>query len=154
MGGAYHELLLQTALGAGLGLLVLLAALAWSQHGATADGSVLTSRLRERLPGLPWILAATCLWYAGAEALEPHHAGVSPVVAVAALVLAAWLIGRLAQAVAGAFARVAIAVARIAFSPRTPAWHRRQNSRPLARRFYSARRRYVRPPPISAFDRA
>jgi hypothetical protein len=151
MGGSYHALLVQAALGAGLGLLVFLAAMAWNLRGGTPDGSVLASRLRERLPDAAWLLATTALWYAGAEAVEPHHAGVSPALAALVLAAAAWLVGHLARAVAGTFARVAIAIARSAFSPRAPSWHRRQNSRPVAHRFYSAQRRYIRPPPIAAF---
>jgi hypothetical protein len=151
MGGAYHALLLQVALGAGLSLLVFLAGLAWSQRGVAADGSVLASRLRERLPGQQWVFAATAVWYAGAEAIEPHHASVSAAAAALVLAAAAWLVTRLAQAVARAFADIVIGVARIAFSPRAPSWQRRPRSRPLRRRFCSARRRYARPPPIAAF---
>jgi hypothetical protein len=154
VGGIYHALLLQAALGAGLSLLVLLAALAWSQRGGTADGSVLASRLRERLPGAVSVFSATVLWYAGVEGLEPHHADAPPVAAALVLAGAAWLIARLARTVAGAFAHVVIAVTRSAFSPRTRSWRRRPASPPLARRFYSARRHYARPPPIGVFSRA
>jgi MFS family permease len=154
MGGVYHALLTQAALVAGLGLLVLFAALSWSLRGSTVDGTVLASRLRDRLPGLRWVFAATTLWYAGAEAVEPHHESVSIAVAAIVLAAAAWLILRLSQGVAGAFARVAIAVVRTAFSRRAPSWHRRPHPRPFLRRVYLARRRYARPPPIAAPTRA
>lgn len=150
MGGTYHALLFQGALAAGLSLLVFFGALAWSESGGTADGSVLAARLRERLPGLSAILGAAAVWYAAAEAIEPHHAGVSPIAAILSLAAAAWLVLRLASAVAHALAATVLAILRAAFSPRTPLWRRRPRLRPLLQRPLCARRRFARPPPIAA----
>jgi hypothetical protein len=153
MGGAYHALLVQAALAGGVSLLAFFGALAWSESRA-ADGSVLAARLRERLPGLTSILPAAALWYAAAEAIEPHHADASPIASLLSLAVAAWLVLRLASWIVDALAGAVIAVLRASFSPRTPTWKRRPRSRPILRRALRARRLFARPPPIAALRRA
>ncbi|HYL27122.1 MAG TPA: hypothetical protein VEW74_04750 [Candidatus Nitrosotalea sp.] len=154
MGGAYHALLLEAGIGGALSLLLFFGGLAWVESGLTADGSVLAVRLRERLPGLGAILAATCAWYAAGEGLEPHHGAASPLALAIVLAAAAWLVARLAHAVADAFARAAVATQSSSFVPRTPLWKRRERVRPLYRRVLLARRRFARPPPILVLTRA
>ena len=148
MGGAYHSLVVQVAITCSVSLLAFFAALAWGGSCA-ADGSVLAARLRDRLPGLVWILPAAAIWYAAAEAIEPHHIPASPVVVLVSLAAAAWLVLRLARGVVGALARAAIAMLRAAFSPRAPSWSRRPHLQPIRRPALRAYRRFVRPPPIA-----
>jgi hypothetical protein len=150
VGGAYHALILQMALAATLGFIALVAALAWAQSGSSTDGSVLAARLRERLPGAGGVISAAAAWYTTIEAIEPHHAAAPIVVLLAALAAASYAALRLAHAMTGALARAAIAISRPAFSPRTPIWRRRARPRPIARRLFSTRRRFARPPPIAA----
>jgi hypothetical protein len=154
MGGAYHALILQAALAATLSLAFFFGALAWTESGGGAVGSVLAARLRERLPPLAGILLAATAWYGAAEAVEPHHASALPIAVLVALALAAWLVLRLAQALIAALAGVVIAILRASFSPRTPLWKRRPRSRPLARRTHWVRRLFARPPPIATLARA
>ncbi|MGB8910599.1 MAG: hypothetical protein WCC84_17785 [Candidatus Cybelea sp.] len=148
MGGAYHSLLVQAAAALCVGLLIGFSALAWSGARA-ADGSVLAARLRDRLPNVFWILPAATLWYAGAEAIEPHHLAASPVVVLVGLAAAAWAVLSLARGLVGALARAAIAMLRAAFSPRAPSWSRRPRLQPTRRRAPRVYRRFVRPPPIA-----
>jgi hypothetical protein len=154
MGGAYHALILQAALTGALSLALFFGALAWTESGGAAIGSVLAARLRERLPTLAAILSATAVWYGAAEAVEPHHAGALPIAVLGALALAAWLVLRLAQAFIAAVAGVIIAILRASFSSRTPLWNRRPRPRPLLRRTYCVRRLFARPPPIATLARA
>jgi hypothetical protein len=149
MGGSYHSLLVQAAAGLSIGLLAFFGALAWSGKRA-ASGSVLAVRLQERLPGFFWILAATALWYAAAEAIEPHHAPASPTLVLVSLAAAAAAVLALAHSVVGALARAAIAILSSPFSSRAPSWNRRARPRPALRRAPRTYRRYVRPPPIAA----
>jgi hypothetical protein len=149
MGGAYHALLLQAALVGALALVAFFGALAWSQAKGIADGSVLATRLRERLPALWALAAATTLWYALAESLEPHHANASPVAALLALVIAAWLVERLARGAITALTGAIIAVRRESFQTRTPIWSRRPRTNPVFRRTLRSCRRFARPPPIA-----
>jgi hypothetical protein len=148
MGGAYHSLVVQAAITCSVSMLAFFAALAWGGSCA-ADGSILAARLRDRLPGLLWILPAAAFWYAAAEAIEPHHIPASPVVVLVSLAAAAWLVLRLARGIVGALARAAIAMLRAAFSPRAPSWSRRPHLQPIRRRPLRAYRRFVRPPPIA-----
>ncbi|MGB8907413.1 MAG: hypothetical protein WCC84_01555 [Candidatus Cybelea sp.] len=150
MGGPYHALLLQGAFAAGLSLIVFLGTLAWSASGATADGSVVASRLRDRLPNLGTVMASAGAWYALAEAAEPQHAAASPVFAFAVLALSACLVLRLAAAVARAIGAAVFAIRRTAFAPRMRLRFRLPQLRPLARRPLFTRRRFARPPPIAA----
>jgi hypothetical protein len=149
MGGEYHSLLVQAAVAFSVSLLAFFGALAWSGSGA-ADGGVLAARLRDRLPALLWILPAAALWYATAEAIEPHHVPASPVVALVSLAAAAGAMLFLARGVVGALARAAIALLCNPFSPRAPSWSRRPRLQPKRRRTPRAYRRFVRPPPIAA----
>jgi hypothetical protein len=149
MGGAYSGLLAQVATAGCFGLVLCLAALAWSGSRLAAEGTILAARLRERLPGLPALFVSSSLWYAGAEAVEPHHAGVAPAVVVMTLAVAGWLALRLAQGIVGVLARAAIAIQKLAFTPRTPSTKRRLRLRPVRRRSVWARRRFARPPPIA-----
>ncbi|MGA7356346.1 MAG: hypothetical protein WA431_08225 [Candidatus Cybelea sp.] len=149
MGGAYAGLLAQAASAGCFGLVLCFAALAWSGSRLTAEGTILAARLRERLPGAPALFTCASLWYMAAEAVEPHHAGVAPAVAVITLAVAAWLSLRLARAVVGALALAAIAIQKTTFTPRTPSWKRRLRLRPIRRRAPLAHRRFARPPPIA-----
>jgi hypothetical protein len=149
MGGLYHALILQAALVGALGLLLFFGALALSAS-RTAQGSVLAARLRERLPSFIGVLLGATAWYVAAEAIEPHHVDSSPIAAIAALALAAWLVRLVARGIAAALAHAVIAVFRASFSPRTPAWERRSRPRPIRRRPIWTRRRFARPPPIAA----
>ncbi|MBV8197270.1 MAG: hypothetical protein JO263_03990 [Candidatus Eremiobacteraeota bacterium] len=147
MGAEYHALLLQLA-GVGLAaLLVAFAAAARQGANGTADGSILAARLGRRLPA-PWLVfAAATGWFNLAETLEPHH-GSAPI-ALTALALAgsAWLIVILARGLLGALARVAIAVAKIAFAARTRVARRVLSSVPPPKPVSYERRRFARPPP-------
>jgi hypothetical protein len=150
MGGPYHALLAQGAIAACVSLLAFFGALAWGESGGTAEGSVLAARLRDRLPGLFSILTAAGLWFAAAEAIEPHHAPASPILALISLAAAAWVVLRLARAIVGALARAAIFMLRPPFSPRAPSWNRRARLQPIRRRAPLTHRRFARPPPIVA----
>jgi hypothetical protein len=154
MGGGFHGLLVEAALAGALGLLVVFGALAWTELGCTADGSVLAARLRDRLPSFLGVLLAAGGSYAVAEAVEPHHALASPLALTIALAAAAWLVRTLARGLAGVLARAVFAVQRTAFAPRAPAWNRRERPRPLARRALLTRRRFARPPPVVVPARA
>lgn len=154
MGGAYHAVILQAALAGTLSLLLFFGALAWTESGGAAIGSVLAARLRERLPTLAGVLPATTVWYCAAEAVEPHHAGALPIAVLVALTAATWLVLRLAQALIAAVASAVIAILRTSFSPRSPLWNRRPRSRPLLRRTHCVRRLFARPPPIATLARA
>ncbi|MGA9944573.1 MAG: hypothetical protein WBP75_05990 [Candidatus Cybelea sp.] len=149
MGGAYHSLLVQSAIAFSAGLLAFFGALAWS-GSSVAEGSVLAARLRDRLPGLLWILPSAALWYAAAEAIEPHHVPAPPAVALAGLAVASWIVLFLTRAIVGTLARAAIALLCRPFSPRAPSWSRRARLQPRRRRAPRTHRRVVRPPPIAA----
>ncbi|MFZ0033328.1 MAG: hypothetical protein WAK84_15810 [Candidatus Cybelea sp.] len=149
MGGAYHSLLVQSAIAFSTGLLIFFGALAWSGSSA-ADGSVLAARLRDRLPAVLWLLPSAALWYAAAEAIEPHHVPAPPAAAVAGLAVASWVALFLARSIAGTLARAAIALKRRPFAPRAPSWSRQPRLQPRRRRAPRAYRRFVRPPPIAA----
>jgi hypothetical protein len=153
MGGAYAGLLVETASAGCFGFVLCFAALAWSGSRLTAEGTILATRLRERLPGAPAVFTSASLWYIVAEAVEPHHAAVAPAVVIITLAIAAWLTLRLARAVLSVLARAAIEIQRVTFTPRAPSWKRRLRLRPLHRRSLWVRRRFARPPPI-AFARA
>ena len=154
MGGAYHALILQAAVAATLSLTLIFGALALAESDGAAVGSVLAARLRERLPTRAGILPATAVWYAAAEAVEPHHAGALPIAVLVALIVATWLVLRLAQALINALAGAVIAILRTPFTPRTPLWNRRPRSRPMLRRTHCVRRLFARPPPIATLARA
>ncbi len=154
MGGGYHALFLQAAITGVLGLLVGFGALAWSGAGGTADGSILAARLSSRLPGGAAILASASLWFVVGEGVEPHHAGAAPWLMVLCLTAASWIVRLLARTLAAYLARAVFAVARLAFSPRTPNWTRRPRLQPIRHRVQCVRRRFARPPPIAATVRA
>lgn len=154
MGGAFHAALLQAAVVAATGLLLGLSALAWSEGRLTADGSVIASRLRDRLPTTWGVIASAAAWYAVAEAIEPQHAAVSPLFAAIALAACGWLFLRLALAFVRVVGAAVFAIRRSSFSPRLPIRKRRPQLPPLSRRPVFARRRFARPPPIAAAARA
>jgi hypothetical protein len=153
VGGAYHALVLQIALAGALGFVALVGALAWTQSGSSANGSVLAVRLRERLPGIGSVIPAAAAWFVAVEAIEPHHTGAPAIALLAALAAASYGALRLAHAITNALARAAFAIAREAFAPRAPAWRRRPRGRLIARPSLATCRRFARPPPI-AFDSA
>ena len=155
VGGAYHALLLQIASSAALGFVALMGALAWTQSGSWMDGSVLAARLRERLPGVGSVVVSASAWYAGVEAIEPHHVGASGILLLAALAAASYAVLLLARALTKTLARAVIAIFSTSFSPRAPVWRRRPRGRLTARRSFLARRLFARPPPVAfAFPRA
>lgn len=150
MGGGYHALLLQAALAGGVGLLLFFGLLALGGANAVS-GSVLATRLTERLPGFGSLCIAAGLWYGVAECLEPHHAAASFAAVPLLLAAASWLVTLLGRGVVAVLAGAAIAAWRHAFSPRTPSWFARLQSNRPTRRILWARRRFARPPPIG-FD--
>ena len=155
VGGAYHALLMQISSAAVLTFIAMLGALAWSQSRHLADGRALAASLRERLPGLGTVVTSAAAWYAGVEAIEPHHAGAAGFALVAALCAASYAVLRLARAMTETFAYAAITISRTSFSPRVPAWRRRPRERVAARHSFQARRRFARPPPNAfSFSRA
>lgn len=155
VGGTYHALLMQISSTAVLAFIALLGALAWSQSRNLADGRALATFLRERLPSLGTVVTSGAAWYAGVEAIEPHHAGASGFALLAALGAASYALLHLARAMADTFAHAAIMISRTSFSPAVPAWRRRPRERVVARHSIQARRRFARPPPIVfGFSRA
>jgi hypothetical protein len=154
VGGAYHALLLEGGLAAAVSLIAFFSALAWSESGLTADGSVVATRLRDGLPSLAAVFASAGAWYALAEAAEPQHAAAAPVFAIGVLALAAWLILRFARTIARAVGAAVFAIRGTVFAPRLPLRRCRPQLRPLPRRLLFARRRFARPPPIIAALRA
>jgi hypothetical protein len=154
VGGGYHALFVQAAVTGVLGLLVGFGALAWSGSSGTADGSILAARLSSRLPGGAAILASASLWFVVGEGVEPHHAGATPWLMVLSLTAASWIVRLLARALVACLARAVFAISRLTFSPRTPHWARRPRLQPIRHRILCTRRRFARPPPISATVRA
>ncbi|HEY6326999.1 MAG TPA: hypothetical protein VIW73_10870 [Candidatus Cybelea sp.] len=154
MGGGYHAAFVQVAIATVLGLFLGVSALAWSAAGRTPDGSVLAARLNDRIPSLAALAAATALWFGIAEAIEPQHAGAAALVTLFVLAVAAAIVRRIAVFAVAALARVVFAIARLAFSPRTPRWSRRPETPAPLRRILRGRRRFARPPPIVATLRA
>jgi hypothetical protein len=154
MGGSYHALLLQAALGCSVALLAFFGSLATGGAAHVTDGSILATRLARRLPGLASLLAATSFWYILAERIEPHHAGTPLGAAILALAASAWIVLRLAKAVVQTLAGAVFAASRSPWAARTPRWLRRAPSLPIARRSPLLRRRFARPPPSVAIARA
>lgn len=150
VGGAYHAIVLPIALAAALGFVAFVAALAWTQSRSATDGSILAARLRERLPNVASVIAASAILYVAVEAVEPHHAGAPALVLLAVLATASYVVLRLAHSITAALARVTIAVSRASFSPNAPAWRRRARGRVIVRRVLNSRRRFARPPPIAS----
>ena len=149
IGGTYHALLMQISSTAVLAFIALLGALAWSKSRQLANGLALAASLRERLPDLGTIVTSGAAWYAGVEAIEPHHAGASGFTLLAALVAASYVLLHVARAMTETFAHAAIMISRTSFSPSVPAWRRRPRERVVARHSFQARRRFARPPPIA-----
>jgi len=147
MGAEYHALLLETA---ALGILALAAAFvhaAWRGAKAFSDGSILAYRLSRHLPSAPAVFAAAIGWFALAERLEPHHAGVATAVTAIVLAAAAWLIVAMARGLLAALARVAISIAASAFVPRAVPARRVVLRAPRPKTPHCSRRRFARPPP-------
>jgi hypothetical protein len=149
MGGAYNEVLVQTAIAACVGLVASFGTLAWVGRGRASDGSVLASRLSQHLPDFPMLFASSAAWYTLAEALEPHHAPASALVILIALASAAFAILLGARGLLRTLAKAVLAIAPTDFSPRSPAWVRRPQAVPVVRRSPLLRRRFARPPPIA-----
>lgn len=155
VGGSYHDLLMQITSAAALGFVVVLCVIAWSRSTTTADGSVLAARLRDRLPGIPRVVAFAAAWYACIEAIEPRHLDVPWFALFIVLVAAACAVLQLAHAMANAFGRIAVAIFRASFSPLAPSWQRRSSGHLVAHQPSFAHRRFARPPPIALiFQRA
>jgi len=154
MGGTYHAMLMQTALAGVIAMVALFVSLAWSAANGAADGSIVAARLREGLPGFVGVFLPTALWFAAAEAIEPHHEAASPIALALALALAAAILLKLAQALIGVLAGAAIAVRHSCFAPRTPVWKRRSAAVVIVRRTVWLRRLFARPPPIAIATRA
>ncbi|HUY11358.1 MAG TPA: hypothetical protein VMV73_03760 [Candidatus Dormibacteraeota bacterium] len=155
IGGAYHALLMQATSAVSLGFVVFVGALAWGLSGNAGSGRVLSTRLREELPGIGSVVASAAAWYAGIEAIEPHHLGAPVIALIVALTAASYLVFRLARAVVDGFALVAVALCHSPFSPRLPAWGRRPRWLLILAHSFLAGRRFARPPPIAlGFSRA
>lgn len=148
MGGDYHELLLQGALGGALGLLALAGFSAWRGVRLRVEGSILAVRLAQRLPSFGGVLASALAWYALAELIEPQHAAAPALGVIAALMVATALALAFARRIVALIAKAVIAVARTAFAPRVSGWTRRPRWQPVRRRIHATRRRFARPPPI------
>lgn len=149
MGGAYHGWLLELAVAGCFGLLASFAALAWTGSCAVLDGSVLATRLSERLPGGWWVFAAGSLWFTLGERIEPHHADAGSLVSLVVLAVAAWGVFALARWCVRLLADAVIAIATAAFAQRSPRWLRRAAPAPIVRRWPVPRRRFARPPPVA-----
>jgi hypothetical protein len=153
MGGAFHGMLVTLALAAGAGLFAAIFALACGGSRAT-DGSVLASRLADRLPGLAGILAAAILFFALGESLEPAHAAESIAATLAAMFAASWLVSAIARAAVRALASIIVAVARARFADRSPV-PRTFAVRPIITKLAPLMRRmFARPPPTTIYARA
>ncbi len=149
MGGPYHSWFLELGLAGCLGLLASIAALAWTGSRAAADGSVLASRLCERLPGGWAVFAAAGLWFALGERVEARHADPNAVVTALVLAVAVWAVWAVARWCVRLLAGAAIAIGRPAFAQRSPHWVRCAAPAPIARRSPLLRRRFARPPPVA-----
>ena len=153
-GGAYHDVLIQIASALALGFIGIFCALAWSQAASRTDGSIIATRLRERLPGISSVILSAAAWYAGVEATEPQHAAASLLAVCMVLMVAAFGVLRLAHAVTDAVARVAIAIFRARFSALEASWQR-PSARLILHQSLLTHFRFARPPPIVlAFPRA
>jgi hypothetical protein len=149
MGGAYHEILIQfVSVGCG-GFLVVLAALAWTGSGATADGSVLAARLTEKVPGVPVLAASAGLWFALGERIEPRHADAGLAVTLVVVFAAAWSLLTLVRWGVRRLAGAVIAISRAPHAERSFLWIRHLQPAPIPRRSPLLRRRFARPPPIA-----
>lgn len=152
-GGAYHSALLELTLAAVTSLTAATAAFLWSGAHCAADGTVLASRLRAMLPGWAAIAASGAGWFALGECLESAHAGV-PLLAVAVmLALVAWMLRRFASVALRALAEfVFIIASAVAVSHRQNfVWRPSTTSlRGFAQDEKLWRRRFTRPPPVSA----
>jgi hypothetical protein len=151
MGGSYDGLLVQIALGGLVGLVALFGALAWGGAGGTSDGTVLATRLRDRLPDGGTVLLSAGIWFVAAESIEPSHAAATLPVTLTALAAVSYAVVWLARAITRAVAHAVLAVTRTIFSPRAPSWRRRVRRPVVPRRILLARRRFARPPPIATF---
>jgi hypothetical protein len=149
LGGAYQAAIFTMVSSAVGGLLVGFAALAWLGARHTADGSILASRLGQRLPGLAPLLATTALCFALCERLEPEHAARGLLPLVVALAVAAWLVRALAQVAIEALARAVIAIDRTPFAPRIPIRVHLAVPVVIVKPAPQLRRRFARPPPIA-----
>lgn len=154
MGGSYHGLLVEAALAGLLGLVAFFGGLAWGETGSTSDGTILATRLRERLPGGTAVLLSAAVWYVIGESIEPGHAAASITGSLIALLGASLAVAWFARVITRAIARAVVAVANTAFSPRTPSWQRRARGAPARRRLLHTHRRFARPPPIAILHRA
>ena len=149
MGGSYHGALVAAGVVAGLGSALAAGALAWAGAGRILEGSILAVRLRLHLPRWPAVAAAAALWFALAEHLAPQHDAASPILLIAGLAIAAWLVLALARGALSILATIAIAVRKTRFSPRAHARLLRLLPAPRAHALLRATRRYARPPPIA-----
>ncbi len=150
MGGDYHGAILAGAAVIASASLVMLLFLAWAGAGRTLDGSVLAVRLNFGLPSWQTSMVGAALWFALGEHIEPHHAAASPLVLLAVLAVASWLLRTLACVAVRCISGIVIAIRSATFAPRT-LWRYRAflDPAPIPHRLLCARRRYVRPPPIA-----
>jgi hypothetical protein len=148
VGGAFHEAVVQGAIAAASALALAWGALAWDAR-RLADGTVLGARLTSHLPGWPAVAACAAAWYFLIEHTEAPHAGAGLGIALAAVVIFAAAICKVAQFLVRSIAAVVVAIVRTRFFPRAvfarPAY--RRIVRPAAP---ALRRRYARPPPIAS----
>ncbi|MHB8433977.1 MAG: hypothetical protein ACYC8W_07605 [Candidatus Tyrphobacter sp.] len=147
MGGSYHELLLVLSALALLGGALAVGALAWAGAGRTQEGSILAARLKTAVPSWPALTVAAASWLMLVEHLEPRHYALSPLLLLAMVALAAWLLLVLARFALALLAAAAVAVRRGRFAQRPLAWRIRACPTPTVSRIPRAARRYARPPP-------
>lgn len=153
MGGAYSGVFLQFAVAATAGLSVCLGVVLCSSARFAADGSILAARLAPALPGFPTLALATAGWFALGEHIEPAHAGVAAIAALSVLLLAAWVVLKIAGAVLRLLASVVFKVARLLTSCAAPVKVSLRVTRTLPpaqrdREWWCAR--FLRPPPVFA----
>jgi hypothetical protein len=110
-GGTYHGALLQFTFAAVAGLTAVAGALLWTGARCAADGTVLSARLRSRLPSWSAVAVFAAGWLMLGEYLEAAHTGV-PLLAIVVIVLAsAWIVRRFASVALRALAGLVFAIA-------------------------------------------
>jgi hypothetical protein len=146
IGGPLHGAIVSLAFAAVSSFAIFFAALAWRGCRA-ADGSVLATRLLRCLPGSWSIFSCAAFFFAACESIEPAHGARGIPVTLAVLLLASWLIRKLAHELVRAIADVTVAIAQPESASREPRWRIHAAEQPHATRALAPRRHFVRPPP-------
>lgn len=148
-GGALHGSLLTSCAGLVAGALVTACALAWSGARATADGSILATRLRRFAPTYPQLLIAAWAIFGLIEWVEPHHGQPFALLALPALALATWLICTIASRLLRLLAAIAVAIAARELRTPAPTAFLFLAATPMLVRAPLRGRLVARPPPIA-----